>query len=131
MLYLEGTAQQKELQYAEAEATFVALVKDYPKEDFAARGLFMQGFTKLLADRPHDAIPLFERFQTEYPRHELAEKAGFWRAMAYSLDKQFDRCRWWTNTSHISRRARTAATLSFAKPTPRTPRGTMQWASRS
>lgn len=93
VLYLEGTAQQKELQYAEAEATFAALVKDFPKEDFAARGLFMQGFTKLLADRPHDAIPLFERFQTEYPRHELAENAGLWRAMAYSLDKQFDRCR--------------------------------------
>ena len=91
--YLQGTAQQKELQFAEADVTFASLVKDYPKHDFASRGLFMQGFTKLLADQPHDAIPLFERFQTEYPQHELAENAAFWRAMAFSLDKQFDRCR--------------------------------------
>jgi tetratricopeptide (TPR) repeat protein len=91
--YLEGTAQQKELRYAEADATFGSLITDFAKDDFAPRGLFMQGFTRLLADQPREALAFFERFQTEYPQHELAESAAYWRAMACSLDKQFDRCR--------------------------------------
>ena len=91
--YLQGTAEQKNGQLDESIATFLALAKDFPKSDFAPRALFMEGFTRLLADAPREAIPVFEKFQREFPEHDLADAAAYWRGMAFSLDKQFERCR--------------------------------------
>jgi len=93
VLYLQGTAEQKNLDYNAAVATFVALTKKYPKSDFAPRAQFLKGFSLLLAERNAEAIAAFEELSKKYPKHEIAESAAYWRGMSYSLDKQFLRSR--------------------------------------
>ncbi len=93
VLYLQGTAEQKNLDYHAAIATFDALTKKYPKSDFAPRAQFMKGFSLLLAERNAEAIAAFEEFSKKHPQHEMAESAAHWRGMGYSLDKQFARSR--------------------------------------
>jgi len=93
VLYLQGTAEQKNLDYTAAIATFDGLTKKYPQSDFAPRAQFMKGFSLLLAERNAEAITAFEGFAKKFPKHEMAESAAYWRAMGYSLDKQFARSR--------------------------------------
>lgn len=93
MLYLEGLAQQKSDRLDDAIKTFEALRRNFAQADFAARALFLKGFTELLADRPADAVISLEEFQRVHPRHELNDAAAYWRGMAYSFNKQYDRCR--------------------------------------
>ncbi len=63
--YLEGIARQRLGDQDAAIATFDGIRKQFPASDFAARALFMRGFSQLLADRNQDAIRTFE----EFPKH--------------------------------------------------------------
>ena len=51
VLYLKGIARQRENDQAAAIATFQSIHKDDPTSPFAARAMFMVGFSQLLADR--------------------------------------------------------------------------------
>jgi tetratricopeptide (TPR) repeat protein len=93
VLYLEGIAEQKALDYGAAVATFDTITKKYPQSEFAPRAQFMKGFSLLLAERNQEAIEAFEEFPKAHPKHEMAEAVAYWRGMAYSLDKQFARSR--------------------------------------
>lgn len=93
VLYLQGVAEQKNLNFDEAVATFETITKNHPKSEFAPRAQFMKGFSLLLAERNPEAIAAFEEFPKRHPDHEMAEPAAYWRGMAYSLDKQFPRSR--------------------------------------
>ena len=39
------------------------------------------------------AIAEFERFEEQYPRHELREDALYWRGIGLSLEREFARAR--------------------------------------
>jgi tetratricopeptide (TPR) repeat protein len=91
--YLQGVAEQKNLQYEDAVKTLAALAREFPQSEFAPRAVFMEGFTRLLADQPAEALPVFERFRREYPQHDLTDAAAYWQGMALSLNKQFAECR--------------------------------------
>lgn len=93
VLYLQGIAEQKDLRYNDAVATFETITKKFPKSEFAPRAQFMEGFSLLLAERNKEAIAAFEEFPKAYPDHEMRESAAYWRGMAYSLDKQYVRSR--------------------------------------
>jgi len=93
VLYLEGMAQQKDMAYADAIATFNLIVDTQKDSEFAPRALFMRGFTQLLAEKNKEAAATFEDFLKRYPQNELADPAAYWMAMAYSFDKQYARCR--------------------------------------
>lgn len=93
VLYLQGVAEQKNLDYSAAVATFDEIVKKYPKSDFAPRAQFMKGFSLLLAEQNKEAVAAFEEFARKYPEHEMAESAAYWRGTGYSVDKQFAKSR--------------------------------------
>lgn len=93
VLYLQGVAEQKNLDYEGAVATFEAITKTHPESEFAPRAQFMKGFSLLLAERHPEAIAAFEEFPRRYPKHEMADAAAYWYGMAFSLDKQFARAR--------------------------------------
>ena len=93
MFYIGAIGEQKAGNHAEAIARFDDISRWFPKSDFAVRSLFMKGFTLLLAERNPDAVAVFENFANAHAAHDLAEASGYWRGMAYSFDKQYDRCR--------------------------------------
>ena len=93
ILYLQGTAEQRNFQFNDAVATFDEITKKYPQSEYAPRALFMKAFSQLQAERNKEGIATFEEFLRKYPDHELADPAGYWRGMGYSLDKQFAKCR--------------------------------------
>lgn len=93
MLYMKAVAEQKDQHYPEAIAALDQILKNYPDSEFAPRALFMKGFTQLLAEDNKEAIKTFEEFLKKYSDHELADATLYWRVEAYSLDKQFERCR--------------------------------------
>ncbi len=93
VLYIQGIAQQKNLEYAEAVATFARIAKDHTDSDFAPRARFMKGFTHLLAEENMAAVEAFDELLAKDPKHELADPGMYWRAMAFSLDKQYARAR--------------------------------------
>lgn len=91
--YLQGIAEQKDLQFDASAATFASIGEDFPTSEFTPRALFMEGFSLLLAERHKEAIAAFEKFPKKFPRHAMREAAAFWRGMGYSLDKQYARAR--------------------------------------
>lgn len=93
VLYMKGTAEEKDFRYADAVATFDTIVEKYPKSEYAPRAQFMKGFALLLAERNKEAIEAFQEFQKTYPSHEMAQSAAYWKGMGYSLDKQYVRSR--------------------------------------
>jgi len=93
ILYLKGTAQQRNFQYNDAVVTFDRITKEYPQAEYASRAQFMKGFSLLQAERNKEGIAAFDEFLRKYPQHELADPAGYWRAMGFSLDKQFAKAR--------------------------------------
>jgi len=130
--YLQGTAQQKELQFAEADVTFASLVKDYPKHDFASRGLFMQGLPSCSPISRTTPFRSSSAFRPSIRSMSWRKTRPFGARWPFrSISNSTAAARSWTNISPVSRRAKIGATLSSAKPTRRTPRGTTRWASRS
>jgi len=93
VLYLKGIAQQKNLEYADATATFARIAKDHTESEFAPRARFMKGFTHLLAEENMAAVEAFDELLLKDAKHELADPGMYWRAMAFSLDKQYARAR--------------------------------------
>ena len=93
VLYLRGTAQQRDDQFDEAVATFAALREKFPKSEQAPRAFFMQGFTQLLAERNEEAAATLAEFAKKHPDHELAEPANYWRGSALAFAKKFPEAR--------------------------------------
>lgn len=93
VMYLAGTAQQRDNDQDAAIATFDGIIKKYPKSDFAARAYFMRGFSMLLAEKNPEAVVAFEEFAKNHPDHELREAATYWRGMGFSLNKQHEKSR--------------------------------------
>jgi TolA-binding protein len=91
--YLQGIAEQRRSRYREAVAIFEAICKEYPSSDYAPRARFMGAFSLLQADKNKQAIAEFERFEEQYPRHDLRQDAMYWRAIGWSFERQFERCR--------------------------------------
>lgn len=93
VLYLKGTAEQKDARFEEASATFDRILSEYPASEFAPRALFMKGFTLVLAERYDDAAETFRQAGERFPRHDLTDAAAYWRGMACSLGRQFEAAR--------------------------------------
>ncbi|MFZ0710393.1 MAG: tetratricopeptide repeat protein [Terrimicrobiaceae bacterium] len=93
VLYMQGTAEQRSGHYSEAIAVFDEISSKHGSSDYAPRARFMKAFCLLQAERNKDALTEFEQFQEQYPRHELAQDALYWRGIGSSLDRQFDRSR--------------------------------------
>lgn len=93
VVYLRGTAQQRDDQFDEAVATFAVLRENFPKSEQAPRAFFMQGFTQLLAERNEEAAATLAEFAEKHPDHELAEPANYWRGSALAFAKKFPEAR--------------------------------------
>jgi TolA-binding protein len=92
ILYMMGIAEQRSGRYSEAMAVFDTIASGHQSSDYAPRAGFMKAFCLLQAERNKDAVAEFERFQSRYPRHELAQDALYWRGIALSIDREFTRC---------------------------------------
>jgi TolA-binding protein len=91
--YLQGGAQQRSGRYREAFAIFEAIGREHPSSDLAPRAHFMAAFCLLQATENKEAVAAFQRFEEKYPRHDLKEEALYWRGIAWSLQREFERCR--------------------------------------
>ena len=61
--------------------------------DAAPRALFLRGFTLLQAEKNKESVDVFKDFLARYPKYELADAAAYWIGMAWSFDKQYQKCR--------------------------------------
>lgn len=93
VLYIQGIAQQKSLDYAGAGATFDKITEGHADSEFAPRAQFMKGFTLLLAEQNPEAIAAFDEFHRKHKSHELEDPATYWRAMGFSLNEQYQQAR--------------------------------------
>lgn len=91
--YLQGMAEQRNSQYREATKIFEALGNDYATSEYAPRARFMAAFSLLQAEDYRQAIAQFERFEEQYPEHDLREDALYWRGIGLSLQREFARAR--------------------------------------
>ncbi len=91
--YLQGIAEQRNGRYREAFAIFATIRKGHPSSDFAPRARFMGAFCLLQAAENKEALAEFERFEEQYPRHDLRQDAIYWRGIGCSLEREFERCR--------------------------------------
>ncbi|HEY5954448.1 MAG TPA: tetratricopeptide repeat protein [Terrimicrobiaceae bacterium] len=91
--YLQGVAQQRSGRYHEAFAIFEAIPREHPASNLAPRAHFMAAFCLLQATENREAVAAFQRFEEKYPRHDLKEEALYWRGIAWSLQREFERCR--------------------------------------
>ena len=66
-------------------AIFETICKDHASSDYAPRAGFMGAFSLLQASENKAAITKFERFEEQYPRHDLRQDAMYWRGVGWSL----------------------------------------------
>ena len=114
--YLQGIAEQRNGRYREATNIFEAISNEYATSEYAARARFMAAFTLLQAEDYRQAIADFERFEEQYPEHDLREDALYWRGMGLSLQREFARAREAMN-SYLStfKNGRYRASATFRK----------------
>jgi TolA-binding protein len=91
--YLQGIAEQRNGRYREAINIFAALSNNYATSEYAPRARFMAAFSLLQAEDHRQAIAEFERFEEQYPEHDLREDALYWRGIGWSLQREFVRAR--------------------------------------
>lgn len=92
-LLLQAEAFQASLEYEKAAGAFEALIKRFPNSEAAPRAMFMQAFTFLQAEKNQESVKIFSDFLEKYSKHHLADDAAYWIGMAWSFDKQFEKCR--------------------------------------
>ena len=93
IVYLQGIAEQRNGRYREAVNIFEALGNNYAASEYAPRARFMAAFSLLQAEDHRQAIAKFERFEEQYPEHDLREDALYWRGIGLSLQREFARAR--------------------------------------
>src|SRR5262245_3737979 len=91
--YLQGIAEQRNGRYREATNIFEALCNEYATSEYAPRARFMAAFSLLQAEDRRQATAEFERFEEQYPEHDLREDALYWRGIGWSLQREFARAR--------------------------------------
>ena len=82
MLYLRGCAQQKAGLFSEALESFNVLSAGFPSHELCAGARFMEAFTRLLENRPVEALRGFTAFLQAHRKHNLAEASAYWLCVA-------------------------------------------------
>lgn len=85
VLFLKAEALRESLEFGKAQLAYGELVDRFPKDPFAAKALFMQGFLYLQQDDNEGAIYQFDQVQRRFPESEMVEDADYWTGMAYSF----------------------------------------------
>lgn len=67
-----------------------ALVRQYPKSDYAADALYEIARAELRRNNTDDAIDAYDRLLRDYPNSSLTRKAALEKAMLYYNDRRFD-----------------------------------------
>ncbi len=93
VLFLKGQAQQENLEYAAAIATFQRLVAEHAKHELTPRAAFMIGYTQLLDEEYVAGALQFEKVATDYAKDPITESAVYWKGMAFSMNKQHQEAR--------------------------------------
>jgi tetratricopeptide (TPR) repeat protein len=85
VLFLRAEALRETLDHGAAQRAYGDLVQRFPKDPFAAKATFMQGFLYLQQDDNEGALFQFDQLRRQYPDSELVEDADYWTGMAYSF----------------------------------------------
>jgi len=85
VLFLRAEALRETLDHGAAQRAYGELVQKFPKDPFAAKASFMQGFLYLQQDDNEGALFQFDQLRRQYPGSEMAEDADYWTGMAYSF----------------------------------------------
>ncbi len=93
VLFLKAEAFRENLDQGKAQLAYGELVERFPKDPFAAKALFMQGFLYLQQDDNEGAIYQFEQVQRRFPESEMVDDADYWTGMAYSLSSLYAEAR--------------------------------------
>jgi len=85
VLFLKAEALREDQEYGAAQLAYGDLVDRFPKDPFAAKAMFMQGFLYLQQDDNDGALYQFEQVKRHHPDSEMVEDADYWTGMAHSF----------------------------------------------
>lgn len=84
-LFEQGQKAEASAQYTVAIEKYNAIVDSFPESQYRYKALFMTGYVQLeYLKSPKEAIPLFSKLITEYPKCDLADDAAIMRQAAVS-----------------------------------------------
>ncbi len=106
VLFLKAEALREKLEHGPAQLAYGELVGRFPKDPFAGKAMFMQGFLYLQQDDNEGALYQFDQVQRQYPDSDLVEDADYWSGMAYSFSALYEEAR--THLEGYLKRHRTA-----------------------
>lgn len=93
VLFLKAEALRENLDYGAAQLAYGELVERFPKDPFAGKAMFMQGFLYLQQDDNEGALYQFDQVHRQYPDSDLVEDADYWSGMAYSFSALYEEAR--------------------------------------
>ncbi len=93
VLFLKAEALRENLDHGAAQLAYGELVERFPKDPFAGKAMFMQGFLYLQQDDNEGALYQFDQVQRQYPDSDLVEDADYWSGMAYSFSALYEEAR--------------------------------------
>lgn len=93
VLFLKAEALREDREYSAAQLAYGDLVDRFPKDPFAAKAMFMQGFLYLQQDDNDGALYQFDQVKRHHPESEMVEDADYWTGMAYSFSGLYDEAR--------------------------------------
>lgn len=85
VLFLKAEALRENLDHGPAQLAYGELVQRFPKDPFAAKAMFMQGFLYLQQDDNEGALFQFDQVRRQYPESDLLDDADYWTGMAWSF----------------------------------------------
>ncbi len=85
VLFLKAEALREDQEFGAAQLAYGDLVDRFPKDPFAAKAMFMQGFLYLQQDDNDGALYQFDQVKRHHPDSEMVEDADYWTGMAHSF----------------------------------------------